>query len=163
MRIVIRKATATDLDAIAAVESMCFPRAEAATKDEFQDRLNHYADHFLLLFDEERLVAFVDGFVTDERDLTDEMYARAELHDEEGAWQMIFGLNTVPEYRRKGLAAQLIKSFIADAKEQGRKGVVLTCKDALVDYYSGFGFVNEGRSDKSNHGGAAWNQMRLTF
>ena len=91
------------------------------------------------------------------------MYARADLHDEEGAWQMIFGVNTVPAYRRQGLASKLITCFIADAREQGRQGLVLTCKDALVDYYSRFGFVNEGKSDKSTHGGSSWNQMRLVF
>lgn len=54
-------------------------------------------------------------------------------------------------------------AFINDAREQERKGVVLTCKDVLVDYYAGFGFENEGQSDKSFHGGVTWNQMQLTF
>lgn len=53
--------------------------------------------------------------------------------------------------------------IMEDAKKQGRCGLVLTCKDKLVDYYAKFGFVNEGQSTKSNHGGVAWNQMRLTF
>ena len=52
---------------------------------------------------------------------------------------------------------------IADAKEQGRKGLVLTCKDRLVPYYAKFGFVDEGVTDKSTHGNVAWHQMRLTF
>ena len=159
----IRTAAITDLADVTAVEAECFPPAEAATREEFAERLRVYGDHFWLMFDGDRLVAFVDGFVTDEPDLTDEMYARADLHDEEGAWQMIFGVNTVPEYRRQGLASKLITCFIADAREQGRQGVVLTCKDALVDYYSRFGFANEGRSDKSTHGGSSWNQMRLVF
>ena len=41
---------------------------------------------------------------------------------------MIFGVNTLPDYRRRGYAARLIEALIADAKEQGRRGVVLTCK-----------------------------------
>ena len=159
----IRRATTADLDSIAAVEAECFPAEEAATREQFEERLKHYADHFLLMFDGEKLVSFIDGFVTDERDLTDEMYERADLHNEAGAWQMIFGLNTKPEYRRTGLAGELMKRFIEEAGEQGRRGLVLTCKDSLVDYYAGFGFVNEGRTDKSNHGGVAWNQMRLVF
>ena len=77
----IRTATFEDLDAIAAVEAACFPAAEAATKEEFAGRLTHYADHFWLLFEDEKLVSFVDGFVTDTPDLTDEMYADASLHD----------------------------------------------------------------------------------
>lgn len=95
----IRTATMADLAAVAAVEKACFPPAEAATADEFRDRLAHYAAHFWLLFDDKGdLVSFVDGMVTDERDLTDAMYAQAAMHDEKGAWQMIFGVNTPPPW-----------------------------------------------------------------
>ena len=160
---IIRKATMNDLDAISEVESECFPAAEAATKEEFRERLESYADHFLLMFDGEKLAAFIDGFVTDEPDLTDQMYENAAMHSESGKWQMIFGVNTLPEYRRRGLAGALINEMIAEAKRQGRDGLVLTCKDRLVHYYAKFGFLNEGVSGKSTHGGAVWNQMRLTF
>lgn len=160
---IIRKATMNDLDAISEVESECFPAAEAATKEEFKERLESYADHFLLMFDGEKLAAFIDGFVTDEPDLTDQMYENAAMHSESGKWQMIFGVNTLPEYRRRGLAGALINEMIAEARRQGRDGLVLTCKDRLVHYYAKFGFVNEGFSEKSTHGGAVWNQMRLTF
>ena len=91
------------------------------------------------------------------------MYEKAVLHDENGDWQMIFGVNTIPEYRKNGYAGELIKRAIEDAKKQGRKGLVLTCKDRLVHYYAKFGFKDEGVSEKSTHGGAVWNQMRLTF
>ena len=160
---IIRKATMNDLDAISEVESECFPEAEAATKEEFRERLESYADHFLLMFDGEKLAAFIDGFVTDEPDLTDQMYENAAMHSESGKWQMIFGVNTLPEYRRRGLAGTLIREMIAEARRQGRDGLVLTCKDRLVHYYAKFGFLNEGVSGKSTHGGAGWNQMRLTF
>ena len=159
----IRTATMADLAAVAAVEKACFPPAEAATADEFRDRLAHYAAHFWLLFDEKGdLVSFVDGMVTDERDLTDAMYAQAAMHDEKGAWQMIFGLNTIPPFRREGCAGRLIEAFKKQAKEEGRKGMVLTCKDRLVHYYARFGFENEGVST-STHGHVVWYQMRLTF
>lgn len=157
----IRTATLADLNRITAVEAECFPPAEAATAEQFSDRLKHYADHFLLMFEDDKLVAFVDGFVTNERDLTDEMYENAALHDENGKWQMLFGVNTIPAYRRQGCAGELIERFIDIAKEQGRMGVVLTCKDRLIHYYEKFGFVNEGLTAKSTHGGAEWYQMRL--
>lgn len=159
----IRTATMADLAAVAAVEKACFPPAEAATADELRDRLAHYAAHFWLLFDEKGdLVSFVDGMVTDERDLTDAMYAQAAMHDEKGAWQMIFGVNTLPSCRRHGYAGKLLEAAIADARQQGRQGLVLTCKDKLLPYYAKFGFQNEGIS-ASVHGGATWYQMRLTF
>lgn len=158
----IRYGTMDDLKAIAAVEAECFPPAEAADEAEFKKRLTHYASHFWLLFDEEKLVGFVDGMVTDQKDLTDEMYETASMHQEDGAWQMIFGVNTIPAYRRQGCAEQLLRRVIADARIQGRKGLVLTCKDRLVHYYAKLGFVEEGLS-RSVHGDAVWYQMRLTF
>lgn len=159
----IRTAEMHDLDTVAAVESACFPAAEAATREEFEERIAHYGSHFLLMFDGDKLVAFIDGFATNERDLTDEMYENAAMHDESGAWQMIFGLNTLPEYRGRGLAGELVGKFIESARAQGRRGLVLTCKDRLVHYYARFGFQNEGPTEKSTHGGVVWNQMRLTF
>ena len=158
----IRTATFKDLDAVSAVEAACFPAAEAATPAEFAERLRHYGGHFWLMFDSEKLIGFVDGMVTDKADLSDDLYAQASLHDENGAWQMIFGVNALPEYRRQGVAAALLVRAIADAKAQGRKGLVLTCKDKLVHYYAKFGFVSEGVSE-STHGGVVWYQMRLTF
>ena len=114
-----------DLDKIAAVEAECFPAAEAASKQTFQNRLMVYPNHFWLLWDDNTLVGFVNGMTTDLPDLSDEMYQNAEMHNESGAWQMIFGGNTIPGYRRQGCAAKIIKRVIDDAKRQNRKGLVL--------------------------------------
>ena len=160
---VIRNASMEDLAAVTAVEAACFPAAEAATEQDFAKRLKVYPNHFWLLEDERgRLISFVNGLVTDEPSLRDEMYSDAAFHNEQGAWQMIFGVNTFPEYRRQGLAGQVIRRVIADARAQGRKGCVLTCKEALLHYYETFGFVNEGVSE-SVHGGVVWYEMRLIF
>ena len=135
----IRMATMEDLDEIAFVESECFPFEEAATKEKFAERIKEYGTHFWLMCEEEKVIAFVDGMVTDEKNLTDEMYEKACLHEE-----------------------KLLRYAINDARAQDREGLVLTCKDKLVHYYEKFGFQNEGVSE-SVHGGATWYQMRLTF
>lgn len=159
----IRYSTSEDVSAIAAVEAECFPPAEAATEKDFVNRVKYYGNHFWLMYEKEKLIAFVDGFVTDEPDLTDKMYENASMHNENGAWQMIFGVNTLPDYRKNGYAGELIHRAIEDAKQQGRKGLVLTCKEKLLPYYAKFGFKDEGVSDKSTHGNVVWHQMRLTF
>lgn len=158
----IRTAVMADLPALAAVEAACFPAAEAATEAELSARLAVYPNHFWLLEDRGTLVSFVDGLVSDESLIRDEMFADASFHSECGAWQMIFGVNTLPAYRRRGCAGQLLRRVISDARRQGRKGCVLTCKESLVHYYAKFGFQHEGRS-ASAHGGAVWYDMRLTF
>ena len=158
----ITTATLADLDALAAIEAACFPAAEAAAREEIEERLRVYAAHFYIAREKGAAIGFIDGMVTDEKDLLDELYADAARHDEKGAWQMIFGLNTLPAYRRRGVAAALIEAMCAAARAQGRRGVVLTCKEHLLPYYAKFGFVDEGLS-ASTHGGAVWYDMRLSF
>ena len=85
----IRTAVPADAAALAEMEALCFPAAEAAPEQQFRDRLQAYAGHFWLMFDGETLISFVDGMVTDQPDLTDDLYENAALHSETGAWQMI--------------------------------------------------------------------------
>ena len=158
----IRNATMEDLEFLTAIEAACFPPAEAATRESFAKRLAVYPNHFWLLEEDGQVVSFVNGMVTDEPLLRDEMFEDAALHNEDGAWQMIFGVNTLPEYRRRGLAGVLLERAAADARARGRKGCVLTCKDRLIHYYEKFGYRNEGVS-QSVHGGVVWYDMRLTF
>ena len=158
----IRHASLADLESITAIESACFPEAEAAKKKDFEARLQVYPECFWVLCNQNVMIGFVNGFVTDQKNLTDEMYEKAKMHDPKGDWQMIFGVNTLPEYRRKGFAEKILNQVILDARQQGRKGLVLTCKDALRHYYAKFGFVDEGISE-SMHGNVIWYQMRLTF
>lgn len=159
----IRTAVMEDLAAVTAVEAACFPPNEAAKEADFAARLAVYPGHFWLLEDEDgTLVSFINGMATDEPLLRDEMYENAALHQEDGAWQMIFGVNTIPAYRRQGCAARVMERVIADARACGRKGCVLTCKEELIHYYKTFGFHSEGVS-QSTHGGVVWYDMRLTF
>ena len=162
MKILIRKATTADLDLVTHIEETCFPPAEAAPREAFKERLDHYASQFLIAFDGDTPIGFIDGFVTDDEILTDEMFSDASLHNPNGAWQMIFGLNTLPEYRNRGVGGHLIEAFIDLAREEKRKGVILTCKEEKIPYYAKFGFVNEGLLT-SDHGGAKWYQMRVEF
>jgi N-acetylglutamate synthase-like GNAT family acetyltransferase len=158
----IRTATMADLSQLAEIEAICFPAAEAASLESIRARLNAFPNHFWVLEEDERIISFVNGMVTDQRDLTDNLYENAALHTEDGQWQMIFGVDTLPDYRKKGYAGQLLRRAISDARQQGRLGLVLTCKDRLVHYYASFGFQDEGVCS-STHGGAVWHQMRLTF
>lgn len=159
---IIRHARPEDITALAGLEALCFPEAEAAAPETIARRAAAYGKHFWLMLDGGRLAAFVDGPVTDSPDLTDEMYSDESVHNEHGAWQMIFGVCTHPDCRRRGYAETLLRRAADDARSQGRRGLVLTCKDRLVRYYARLGFVSEGVS-ASRHGGAEWEQMRLSF
>ncbi|NMM98512.1 GNAT family N-acetyltransferase [Bifidobacterium olomucense] len=162
----IRHATVADLDALDAIESECFPPAEAASRETLRVRLQSYPECFWLLTklltDGEAIAAFINGFVTDRPDLADDMYDDAAQHDPHGRWQMIFGVDTAPQYQHHGYASMVMRQVIEDSRARGREGLVLTCKDRLVGFYAQFGFLDEGVS-ASVHGGVVWRQMRLTF
>ena len=158
----IRHATMGDLNSITELEKLCFPPKEAAGYETFQERLKEFSECFWLLLEENRLIAMVNGMATDIPQLSDMMYEDASMHQKDGAWQMIFGVETHPEHQRQGCASMLLGRVICDAKLAGRKGLVLTCKEALLPFYAEFGFKNEGISE-SVHGEAVWYAMRLTF
>ena len=159
---IIRKANTNDLEQVAELEKLCFPESEAATKESLKKRLEKYSESFYVLTISEKIVSMVNGMVTSQSDLTDEMYHNENLHDPKGDWQMIFGVDTHPEYRNQGLAAATLNAFIDHAQKEKRKGIVLTCKEKLIPYYAKFGFISEGQSE-SEHGNAVWYQMRLKF
>lgn len=156
----IRTAKADDLDQITEIEQECFPPAEAATRQSFENRLMYYPDHFWVLCDGAEIIGFVNGMVSSQKDLKDEMYDDAGMHQSDGSWQMIFGVDVRPQYRCRGYAGQLLRYVIEEAGAQGRDGLVLTCKERLVHYYAKFGFQDEGVSE-SVHGGVCWHQMRM--
>ncbi len=158
----IRHATMKDLEKIAALEAIAFPEKEAASKESIEKRLQFFPDCFWLLEDNQELIGFINGMVTKEADLTDEMYDTPEMHDEKGEWQMIFSVVTAPKHQGNGYASKIMNQVIADVKAKKRAGLVLTCKEKLLPFYGSFGFKNEGVS-ASTHGDVMWYQMRLDF
>ncbi len=158
----IRHARPTDVDTLADIEAASYPAAEGASRQSIAGRVAVYPECFWLLEEKGEVLAFVNGFVTDAPDLTDEMYDDPHLHTPDGVWQMIFSVVTAPAHRHEGCAFRELKQVCADAKAAGRRGVVLTCKEKLIGFYGQFGFVDEGVSG-STHGNVVWHQMRLTF
>lgn len=159
----IRNVKAEDLDQVTEVEALCFPAAEAATEESFRKRIDTFPESFLVAENESgKIIGFINGCVTDERTIRDEMFEDSGLHRADGMYQSIFGLDVIPEYRRQGVAADLMNHLIQTAKARGKKGLILTCKDRLIHYYEKFGYRSLGISG-SVHGGAIWYDMLLEF
>lgn len=158
----LRNATLNDLKAITALENVCFPPNEAASVESFAKRLQVYPDHFWLLESDGELIGFVNGMVTNQETISDELFGDAALHDKEGKWETIFGIAVSPTHRNQGYAAQLMNHLIDKAKSEKRSRVILTCKSHLISYYQRFGFADMGVS-ASVHGGEVWHDMTLAF
>ena len=157
-----RTAQLSDLDRVTEIEYICFPAEQAATRAAFEQRIKTFPSHFILLEHEGTPVGFVNGAVLDARYIEDEMYERTDSHNERGAYQSVYGLDVLPEYRGRGLAHKLMAQLIDQAKKEGRRGVTLTCLEEKIGFYETMGFKNEGVSD-SSHGGVVWNNMILEF
>ena len=151
----IRHAVKEDLEDIVRIEKECFPPAEAADREAFQKRMDTFLDSFFVAEAKHRVVGFINGAVIEGMYIKDEMYENTDLHRPDGAYQSVFGIDVEPNYQGHRIASRLMETLIQYAKDCGRKGIVLTCKEALFPFYNRFGFENLGKSE-SVHGGAVW-------
>ena len=148
-----RYADINDLNRVYEIEKECFPESEAASFDSLKHRIEN--GFFLLLEEEHEILSFINGMYSNEKDLNDEMY-EGKYCVKNGYWLMIFGVDTPYKHQHHGYASMVMKEVIKNCKG---KGIVLTCKEHLIPFYSEFGFVDEGISS-STHGNVLWHQMR---
>ena len=156
----LRLAIKEDLETLALIEATCFPQAEAATLAQFEERFQAFPENFLVAIEDNQVVGMINGNTTQEPALPDIFYEQASCHQREGAYMSVFGIDVLPNYQHRGIASQLMHGYIELAKERGKKGIILTCKDHLIPFYESFGYQCLGVSD-SSHGGAKWNDMLL--
>lgn len=158
----IRHAEKQDLEALNRIGEECYSPEERISAEEYEKRLNVYPEHFWILEEEGEIAAFINGPVINQPKIEDDMFHNTAWHDEKGTWQAILGVNTSPRCQNRGYASRIMERLIMDARQQGRKGCVITCKEALIPYYEKFGFQNWGVS-ASALAGQLWYDMGLTF
>ena len=102
----------SDLDELTAVEAVCFPKEEAATREALAARLDAFGNWFFAAKDENgKIIGMIDGMATDEESIDDAMFEDASLHREDGAVQTVFGLDVLPAWRGKGVAGALMQAL----------------------------------------------------
>lgn len=158
----IRQALIGDLDAVTKVEASCFPEAEAATRISLEERINTFSESFFVAEIDGDIIGFINGCVINGTIIYDKLYKNSKLHVPNGEYQTIFGLDVISQYRNQGIATLLMNYMIEVSRAAGRKGVILTCKEKLIHYYTKFGYINMGISE-SVHGGAEWYDMILAI
>lgn len=155
----IRNANLNDLESLHKIEAACFPANQAASLTTLQNRLKAYPQHFWLIVVDGVITGFINGMITDNDTVKDEMFKDVNLHHENGKWQSVFGLAVSPVQQKKGYAGKLLQHLINVTKQNNRKGIVLTCEKHLVPLYEKFGFINAGLS-ASVHGDDVFYDMR---
>lgn len=149
-----------EVDQAVEIELICFPPHEACTPKMMRERMAVAPDLCLVAVDKAtgKIAGFLNGIATDEEAFRDEFFTDATLHNPKGAHVMILGLDVLPEYRMQGLAREIMKRYLANERERGRKTVILTCLDEKVAMYEKMGYRNLGIS-ASVWGNEEWNDM----
>lgn len=158
----IREANENDIEAVAKLEALCFPAAEAATRESLEQRIRMFPHSFLVMEEHHEIIGMINGCITNQKTISDDLFEDVGKHDPKAAYQSIFGLDVHPDHQHHGHARALMETLITQSKKEGRKGMILTCKDHLIAYYESFGYVNLGVS-ASVHGGVTWYDMLLEF
>lgn len=159
---VIRNATLDDIDQLVELENKCFDKEVAASKKIIEKRLKIFPNHFWVVEEDGIIISMANGMTTNLAMIRTDMYIEPEQHDENGSWQIIFGIMTDPKHRNNGYATKLLNAIIAECREKERNGIVLNCMYEMVKFYENLGFVYEGLS-MSKHGGKKWSELRLSF
>lgn len=142
------------------IEHTCFPPHEACSEKSMSDRIAKAPDLFLVAVEKEsgKLVGFLNGFSTDESRFRDEFFTDINLYEPAGKNVMLFGLDVMPDYRKRGLARELINQYAKREKSNGRSRLILTCLDEKVDMYIRLGFKDLGIAN-STWGDEQWHEM----
>jgi ribosomal protein S18 acetylase RimI-like enzyme len=158
--LIIRHVRPEDLEACFIVETSGFPPEEAATRDTIRLRIEAFPQGFLVAEVDGSVVGILNSAATDKDDIGDEELKQLIGHDPQGRNMVVFALAVLPAFQKLGIARRLMSQFADEARQQGKQAILLICKQHLIGYYEGMGFLHAGLS-RSTHGGAEWHEMRL--
>jgi ribosomal protein S18 acetylase RimI-like enzyme len=127
-----------------------------------KERIAKAPELFLVAIDKStgKLAGFLNGLATDESTFRDEFFTDANLHNPSGKNVMLLGLDVLPEYRRQGIAKELVANYAARESKNGRQTLILTCLKSKVKMYEKMGFTDKGIAN-STWGGEEWHEMTL--
>ena len=163
-RFELRNIRLNETDQAIEIETICFPPNEACSPENMKDRIAVASDYFLVAVDKStgKIAGFLNGVCSDDEKFKDDFFTKADEHDPSGKNVMLTGLDVLPEYRKKGLASYIMKTYVENQKDNGKEALYLTCLEEKVEMYKKMGFTSNGMAD-SSWGGEAWYEMILSL
>lgn len=159
-RFEFRSIMAEEADQAVAIEQICFPPNEACAEKHMKERIAVAPELFLVAVDKEngKIAGFLNGLSTNEYSFRDAFFTDAGLYNPDGKNIMLLGLDVLPEYRKQGLARELVYQYLRRERENDRRMVLLTCLQSKIKMYKKMGFRDHGIAD-STWGGEEWHEM----
>ena len=144
----------------AEIEKICFPPNEACSREKILERVAAAPELFLVVVDRKtgKLAGFLNGISTNENSFRDEFFTDIRLYNPNGRNVMFLGLDVLPEYRKRGLAKEIMFQYLRREQEKDRKMIFLTCLASKVKMYTKMGYQNNGIA-ASTWGGEQWYEM----
>lgn len=134
-----------DLNEIMKIENSGFSEEKAATEESMKERIEKIADTFILAYNEKQQpIGYIVGPATDERYISDELFDYVHPYKAECKYQTILSLVISPDYKRLGIAGELMHQLALVSKSQNRQFITLTCLKELIPFYEKHGYVLEG-------------------
>lgn len=142
------------------IEQVCFPPNEACSEKNMKERIAAAPELFLVAIDRKtgRMAGFLNGVATEETSLRDDFFTKADLHNSKGKNIMLLGLAVLPEYRKQGLAKEIMFQYRRRENDKNRDAMILTCLKSKIEMYEKMGFKNDGIA-QSSWGGEQWYEM----
>ena len=151
-----------DLNRCFEIEKAAYAGEEAATKEKILQRIQTYPEGFIVLENNNEVIGFINSGATHKVALSDDEFKEMIGHDPSGKHIVIMSVVVHPSFQGKGMAGQLMESFIETMKQSGKADIYLICQTELIDMYTKYGFIYLGQSD-SDHGGLSWHEMSLSL
>ena len=121
-RFEFRNISQDEVDQAIAIEQICFPPNEACSPKAMKERVAAAPELFLVAVDKAtgKIAGFLNGLSTKEYQFRDEFFTDISLYDPEGKHIMLLGLDVLPEYRKQGLAREIVYQYCRRENEKGR-------------------------------------------
>ena len=141
--------SAEDIDAVAALEAVAFPREKAATREAFEYRIANFGEYFFAARHNGKIVGIIDGAPSNRKYIMDDLYKADGEFDKDGETLLIYGLAVHPDYREGGIAERLMNALLEYAARNSKKRAALTTEKELIGFYEKLGYKNHGISSST--------------
>lgn len=151
-----RLAEPDDIKTCFEIETVAFPPDEAASFESLQYRQANAGDFFLVAIYQGQLIGFINS--TRCHEFTHDSMS---VHVDDGALLAIHGVVVHQDFRRRGVATQMLKHYVHRAHEKREvKSMVLLAKAHLLTFYIHCGF-SVLRPSPIVHGADLWYDLSL--
>lgn len=151
----IRFANYLDLEQVIRLEQENFSPEEQISDDVLENYLRHLQQTCLVMEKDGEIAGYLLASPSSSATVTDEIFHLDSGHLPRGEYLSIASLSVSATFRGQGVGTLLLAAIKEIALA---KGIALTCKESLINYYELNQFEDKGMS-QSQFGGKEWYDM----